>query len=242
MPDSDLGLKYTVVISNYKSQNIIIPHTKPERGGWGELADEKEEQKPAARAYKGRNSTGINGLDLALEGGFIPGSSVLVIGSATSGLDRFAFRFWTISMNTRNFFMLDGFIEDGMVNGRAMPVTDIFRGYEGKGIVVDSLSTLIMRDGIDQVLSGVISCREHIRATGDHAFFTLYHGLHAAYNEILLVRNCDVVIELHEDIQGNELTRTLEVKKMTGVQPPGRMLPFIVTEKGIELSTTSRVV
>ena len=206
------------------------------------MADEITDQKQTARAYKGRSSSGINGLDLALEGGFIPGSSVLVIGSATSGIDRFAYQFWTISMDTRDFFMLDGYIEDRMVYGRALPAAEIFNGKEGKGIVVDSLSTLIMRDGIDQVLSGVITSRDRIRAIKDHAFYTLYRGLHAPYNEILLIRLCDVVIELHEEVRGNELIRVLEVKKITGIQPPGRVLPFILTEKGIELSTTSRVV
>ena len=76
----------------------------------------------------------------------------------------------------------------------------------------------------------------------EHAFFTLYRGLHDLYTEILLMRLCDVVIELHEEMRGNEVIRALEVKKIAGMQPPGRVLPFIVTEKGIELSTTSRVV
>jgi archaellum biogenesis ATPase FlaH len=123
-----------------------------------------------------------------------------------------------------------------------MPAADIFKGNSGKGLVVDSLSTLIMRDGIDQVLSGVISCREHIQNVKDHAFFCLYRGLHALYNEILLIRLCDVVIELHEEQRGNEVIHALEIKKISGMQPPGRVLPFIVTDKGIELSTTSRVV
>ena len=206
------------------------------------MPEESTSQQQTIRAYKGRSSTGINGLDLALEGGFIPGSSILVIGSATSGLDRFARLFWSISPETRNLFMLDGYLEEGMIYARTMPAAEIFRGYEGKGLVVDSLSTLIMRDGIDQVLNGVISCREAIQTAKDHAFYTLYRGLHAPYNEILLIRLCDVVIELHEELRGNELIKALEIKKIGGIQLPGRVLPFIITDKGIELSTTSRVV
>ena len=138
--------------------------------------------------------------------------------------------------------MLDGYLEEGMIYARAMPAQDIFRGIGGKGLVVDSLSTLIMKDGIDQVLAGVVSCRQVVQDVKDYAFFTLYRGLHAPYNEILLIRFCDVVIELHEELRGNEIIRALEIKKISGMQPPGRVLPFIVTEKGIELSTTSRVV
>lgn len=206
------------------------------------MPEEMSTRKPVIRAYKGRSSTGINGLDLALDGGFIPGSSILLIGSATSGIDRFARQFWETGVEKRLFCMLDGYLEEGMINGRIMPTSEIFQGIAGKGLIIDSLSTLIMRDGIDQVLSGVVSCRQTIQGAHDHAFFTLYRGLHAPYNEILLIRLCDVVIELHEELRGNELIRVLEVKKIVGMQPPGRVLPFIITEKGIELSTTSRVV
>jgi KaiC/GvpD/RAD55 family RecA-like ATPase len=206
------------------------------------VGEEMSDRQPAVRAYKGRSSTGINGLDLALEGGFIPGTSVLLIGSATSGLDRFARQFWSVSSESRSFFMLDGYPEEGMVYARALPAQEIFRADPGKGLVIDSLSTLIMKDGIDQALSGVVSSRQRVQEAKDHAFFTLYRGLHAPYNEILLIRLCDVVIELHEEVRGNEIIRALEVKKISGMQPPGRLLPFIVTEKGIELSTTSRVV
>ncbi|PKL59165.1 MAG: hypothetical protein CVV33_09230, partial [Methanomicrobiales archaeon HGW-Methanomicrobiales-4] len=163
-------------------------------------------------------------------------------GSATSGIDRFARQFWAISRETRDLFMLDGFIEEGMVHARALPAQEILRSVAGKGLVVDSLSTLIMKDGIDQVLAGVVSCRQAVQDAKEHAFFTLYRGLHAPYNEILLIRFCDVVIELHEELRGNEIIRALEIKKIAGMQPPGRLLPFVVTEKGIELSTTSRVV
>lgn len=206
------------------------------------MSEEIHSRQPVIRAYKGRSSTGINGLDLALEGGFIPGSSILLIGSATSGVDRFARQFWATAADHRIYLMLDGYLDEGMINARVLPSQEIFQGTTGKGLVIDSLSTLIMRDGIDLVLSGVVSCRQMIQNSHDHAFFILYRGLHALYNEILLTRLCDVVIELHEELRGNELIRVLEVKKITGMQPPGRVLPFIMTEKGIELSTTSRVV
>lgn len=194
------------------------------------------------RTYVGRNRTGINGFDLALDGGFLPGSTVLLIGSSTSGIDQFARQFWEILPEHRRFFMLDGYLLDGMVHARSLSTTEIFAHAGDGGLIIDSLSTLIMREGIEPVLAGVVSCRSTIQASRDNALFTMYEGLHAPYNEILLVRLCDVVIHLHEDMHGNEIIRTLNVKKLTGLQPPGRLLPFIITGKGIELSTTSRVV
>ncbi|NLV26888.1 MAG: hypothetical protein GXY48_06955 [Methanomicrobiales archaeon] len=194
------------------------------------------------RKYAGRNRTGINGFDLALDGGFLPGSTILVIGSATSGIDLFARQFWEVNPEHRQFFMLDGYLQDNMIHARSMTTTEIFANAGDGGIIIDSLSSLIMREGIEPVLTGVVSCREGIQASLDNAFFTLYEDLHAPYNEILLIRLCDVVIHLHEDNQGNEIIRTLNVKKMTGIQPPSRLLPYIIGAKGIELSTTSRVV
>ncbi|HPY59465.1 MAG TPA: hypothetical protein PLG55_01910 [Methanospirillum sp.] len=194
------------------------------------------------RTYVGRNRTGINGFDLALDGGFLPGSTILLIGSATSGVDHFARQFWEVLPEHRRFFMLDGYLLDGMVHARGLTSAEIFAHPGDGGLIIDSLSTLIMREGIDPVLAGVVSCRATIQASRDNALFTLYEGLHAPYNEILLVRLCDVVIHLHEERHGNEIIRTLDVKKLTGLEPPGRLLPFIISGKGIELSTTSRVV
>ena len=138
--------------------------------------------------------------------------------------------------------MLDGYLLEGMIHARNLTTSEIFENAGNGGLIIDSLSTLIMREGIDPVLAGVVSCRATVQASRDNAFFTLYEGLHAPYNEIQLIRLCDVVIHLHEEKHGNEIIRTLNVKKMTGLMPPGRLLPFIISGKGIELSTTSRVV
>lgn len=205
-----------------------------------EEPDDKNES--MVRTYSGRNRTGINGFDLALDGGFLPGSTILLVGSATSGIDQFARQFWEVLPEHRRFFMLDGYLLEGMIHARGMSTVEIFANAGNGGVIIDSLSTLIMREGIDPVLAGVVSCRAGIQASGENALFTLYNDLHAPYNEILLVRLCDVVIHLHEELHGNEIIRTLDVKKLTGLQPPGRLLPFIISGKGIELSTTSRVV
>jgi KaiC/GvpD/RAD55 family RecA-like ATPase len=207
------------------------------------MSEESEDKAGSMiRTYVGRNRTGINGFDLALDGGFLPGSTILLIGSATSGIDQFARQFWGILPEHRKFFMLDGYLLEGMIHARNLTTSEIFENAGNGGLIIDSLSTLIMREGIDPVLAGVVSCRASVQASRDNAFFTLYEGLHAPYNEIQLIRLCDVVIHLHEEKHGNEIIRTLNVKKMTGLMPPGRLLPFIISGKGIELSTTSRVV
>jgi KaiC/GvpD/RAD55 family RecA-like ATPase len=81
-----------------------------------------------------------------------------------------------------------------------------------------------------------------IRTGTDHLFCTVYPGLHPIYDEIRIIRQFEIVIALTDQVHGNEVIHTLDVKKITGSPPPGRVLPFIITDKGIELSTTSRVV
>lgn len=57
-----------------------------------------------------------------------------------------------------------------------------------------------------------------------------------------IMRVSDVVIEFKTQIEQVEITRTLAVQKIKGSAVPQRLLPFIITDTGIEASTTSRVV
>jgi KaiC/GvpD/RAD55 family RecA-like ATPase len=57
-----------------------------------------------------------------------------------------------------------------------------------------------------------------------------------------IMRVADVVIEFKTEIMQAEIQRTLAVQKIRGGAVPRRMLPFIITDNGIEASTTSRVV
>jgi hypothetical protein len=49
-------------------------------------------------------------------------------------------------------------------------------------------------------------------------------------------------MELRTETSQNEMQRFLAVQKIKDAAAPVRMLPFIITDKGIEASTTSRVV
>ena len=56
------------------------------------------------------------------------------------------------------------------------------------------------------------------------------------------MRAADVVIEFKTEISQSDIERTLAVQKIKDAAAPQRLLPFIITDKGIEASTTSRVV
>jgi KaiC/GvpD/RAD55 family RecA-like ATPase len=56
------------------------------------------------------------------------------------------------------------------------------------------------------------------------------------------MRISDIVIEYKTEISQSDIERTLAVQKIKGAASPQRLLPFIITDNGIEASTTSRVV
>jgi len=68
-----------------------------------------------------RRSTGISGLDLAMEGGFPVGSTILVQGSPLTGLDLLARQFWRADTTTGTYLMIDGEVEPGMTDARGSP-------------------------------------------------------------------------------------------------------------------------
>jgi KaiC/GvpD/RAD55 family RecA-like ATPase len=112
----------------------------------------------------------------------------------------------------------------------------------GGRIVVDSLSTIVIRYGIEEALKFLRLAREEMKKRGSNIMFVVYTGIHAPIEMTRLMRASDIVIEFKTEISQSEIERTLAVHKMRGGASPRRLLPFVITENGIEASTTSRVV
>ncbi|MCX6693973.1 MAG: hypothetical protein NT074_05430 [Methanomicrobiales archaeon] len=187
-------------------------------------------------------TTGVPGLDIPLEGGFPHGSIVIVAGSPLAGLDQMARQFWSIEGEQGPYLMIDGDVEEGMTDASALSPDAIISLLGGKRVVVDSLSTLIIRFGIDAGCTFLTSVKKHLHETGANALLTFYTEIHQPIEEIRVQRAADIYIELKEVVFMNELERQLAVHKVRGIAVPKRLIPFNLTEKGIELSTTSRVV
>jgi len=177
-----------------------------------------------------------------MEGGFPTGSTIVVQGSPLTGIDLMARQFWSADGTGGTYVMIDSEVEDGMVDARASPLGDLPGLMKGDRIVVDSLSSIITRDGIDAAVSFLSLVKRDIAGRKANALFILYSDLHIPMDEIRIMRIADVVIELKEVIFMNEIERQLAVHKVRNCQVPKRLIPFNITEKGIELSTTSRVV
>lgn len=190
-----------------------------------------------------KRTTGIVGLNLLLDGGYLEGTLVMMYGTPVSGIDLAAMQFWKAEGGEEGtYFMNDGDVEVGMIDA-----TDLHPGLyatqmAGSRIVVDSLSTIIAKYGVEEALKFLRIAREEMKKRGANLVFVVYTGIHSEMEMTRVMRAADVVVEFKNSVQQSEIERTLAVQKIKDAAAPQRLLPFIITDKGIEASTTSRVV
>jgi KaiC/GvpD/RAD55 family RecA-like ATPase len=189
-----------------------------------------------------KRSTGIVGLNLLLDGGYPDGSIVMMYGTALSGVDIAAKQFWQVEGEEGTYLMNDGEIETGMTDATELHPEMYLPQMAGGRIVLDSLSMIVIKYGIDGALKFLHLAREEVRKRGANLVFIVYTGIHTPVEMTRLMRAADIVMELRTETSQNEMQRFLAVQKIKDAAAPVRMLPFIITDKGIEASTTSRVV
>ena len=189
-----------------------------------------------------RQPTGVIGLDPFLEGGYPRDSIIIVIGTSLSGIDHIARQFWKVEDEGGSYLMIDGEVEEGMVEAREL-TPDVFPSYyKGKRIVVDSLSSVVLNFGIDEAIRCLLTARKEAFREKKTIMFLLYNNIHKPEDENRIFRLADVLIELKIVMFATEIERQLAVHKLSNSTVPKRLIPFNITDKGIELSTTSRVV
>ncbi len=190
-----------------------------------------------------KRSTGIVGLNLLLDGGFPEGTIIMVYGTPVAGVDLAAMQFWKAEGGEEaTYFMNDGDVDVGMIDAMDLHPEMYFPQMAGKRIVVDSLSAIIVKYGIDVALKFLRMARDEMKKRGGNLMFVVYTGIHTPMEMTRIMRAADVVIEFKTNVQQAEIERTLAVQKIKDSAAPQRLLPFVITEKGIEASTTSRVV
>jgi KaiC/GvpD/RAD55 family RecA-like ATPase len=190
-----------------------------------------------------KRTTGIVGLNLLLDGGFPEGTLIMIYGTPVAGVDLAALQFWKAEGGEEGtYFMNDGDVDVGMIDATEMHPEMYLTQMAGGRIIVDSLSAIVLKYGIDGALKFLRLAREEMKKRGANLLFVVYTGIHTPMEMTKLMRAADVVIEFKTNIQQSEIERTLAVHKIKDAAAPQRLLPFIITEKGIEASTTSRVV
>jgi len=207
------------------------------------LADTKSQIQdiPVSERPKKR-STGIVGLNLLLDGGFPIGTTIMVYGTPLAGVDLAALQFWKVEGEEGTYLMNDGDVESGMIDASELHPEMYMTQMAGGRIVVDSLSTIIIKYGIEEALKFLRLVREEMRKSGSNIMFVVYSGIHEPVEMTRIMRASDIVIEFGTEVHQAEIERTLAVQKMKDGASPRRLLPFIITDNGIEASTTSRVV
>lgn len=190
-----------------------------------------------------KRTTGIIGLNLLLDGGFPEGTLVMIYGTPVSGLDLAAMQFWKAEGGEEGtYFMNDGDVEVDMIDALDLHPGMYATQMAGSRIVVDSLSTIIVKYGVEEALKFLRQTREEMKKRGANLMFVVYTGIHSEMEMTRIMRMADVVIEFKTNVQQAEIERTLAVQKIKDAAAPQRLLPFIITAKGIEASTTQRVV
>jgi KaiC/GvpD/RAD55 family RecA-like ATPase len=190
-----------------------------------------------------RRSTGIVGLNLLLDGGYPEGTLIMIYGTPVAGIDLAAFQFWKAEGGEEGTYLMnDGDVDVGMIDATDMHPDLYPTQMAGSRIVVDSLSTLIVKYGIEAALKFLRHAREEMRKRNANLVFVVYTGIHLPIEMTRIMRAADVVIEFKTEISQAEIERTLAVQKIKDSAAPQRLLPFNITANGIEASTTSRVV
>ncbi len=189
-----------------------------------------------------KRSTGIVGLNLLLDGGFPAGSIIMIYGTPVSGLDIAAQQFWKVEGEEGTYLLNDGDPETGMVDASDLHPEMYLPQMAGGRIIVDSLTPVIIKYGIDGALKFLRIAREEVRKRGANLMFIVYTGIHTPMEMTRLMRAADIVLEFTSGTNQNDVERYLAVQKIKDSAVPTRLLPFIITDKGIEASTTSRVV
>lgn len=192
-------------------------------------------------------STGIIGLDYQLGGGFPAGCIIVIQGSPVSGIEKIAEQFWKADQETTGsddswYLISDSIPSVGMIPVMPEEMGNAISKSPGKRYVVDSLSSVICKEGINVAISIVKKTGDMIAQEGGNIIFLLYDGVHAPVDEIAVIRHADVYIHLIEERHGNEIERKMEIGKLKGENVPNRLFPYNITEEGIDLSTTARVV
>jgi KaiC/GvpD/RAD55 family RecA-like ATPase len=190
-----------------------------------------------------KRTTGIVGLNLLLDGGFPEGTLIMIYGTPLAGVDLAAKQFWQAEGGEEGTFLInEGDIEVGMIDAADLHPDMYVPMMAGGRIVVDSLSTIIIKYGIDESLKFLRKTREEMKKRGANMLFIVYTGIHTPMDMTRIMRAADLVIEYKTDIHQADIERTLAVHKIKDAAAPQRLLPFIITDRGIEASTTSRVV
>ncbi|HMA06122.1 MAG TPA: hypothetical protein VKO45_09390, partial [Methanomicrobiales archaeon] len=166
---------------------------------------------PEAAANK--RSTGIASLDHLFSGGFLKGTSIVVYGTAVSGMELLGRQFWQQDTNG-SYLITDAEPRQGMIDARSVSLEKYLELGRGERVVVDSLSTVILKYGIDTAMKFLSICVKDTEKRQSNYLFLVYKGIHTPVEEMRINRLADTVLEFREEYEGIEIQHSLIVHKI----------------------------
>ncbi|MBC7115023.1 MAG: hypothetical protein PWR13_778 [Archaeoglobi archaeon] len=112
---------------------------------------------------------------------------------------------------------------------------------KGKRIIVDTLSYFLRSYDEKDVADVVELMGVSARASRSIHFLFMSRGMHSEAQENMMKHLCDVVIELITREDGTQIRNYLKILKMKGHFPSRTMIPYELTERGVEVETTRRL-
>lgn len=112
---------------------------------------------------------------------------------------------------------------------------------EGRNVLLDSLSYLILTQGFKNVIKTVELLLDNARKNGGTHFLLLTQKMHGTKMETTIQHLVDGVIELSAQEMASGIDRRIRMKKMRRAVYEARLLPFNITERGITIETDIRI-
>jgi hypothetical protein len=130
-----------------------------------------------------KRTTGIVGLNLLLDGGFPEGTLIMIYGTPLAGVDLAANQFWKAEGGEEGTYLMnEGDVDVGMIDATEMHPDLYMTQMAGSRIVVDSLSTIIVKYGIEVALKFLRYAREEMRnAECEYPVCRLYRHPHSRW-------------------------------------------------------------
>ncbi|KGK98946.1 RecA-superfamily ATPase possibly involved in signal transduction [Methanococcoides methylutens] len=107
--------------------------------------------------------------------------------------------------------------------------------------VIDSISYFLRSYDMKSVTEAIEFISSIGKLTNAVQLILMTGGTHDPQVENGLKSICDGVIEFRMKERGSEIERTILIRKMRGMIPPDKTISYNITQKGIELETTTRV-
>jgi len=113
---------------------------------------------------------------------------------------------------------------------------------EGRWVIVDSLSYLILTQKYYPVVQAVELLLENARKHGGIHFVLLTQKMHDIETETTMQHLADGVMEFTANETAGGIDRRIRIKKMRRAVYEPRLIPFNITEHGITIETAVRIV